>query len=64
LALLLSRFPGIQLIYVAPEGLEMPSEITQQIAESGTVDQVSYISTDDSFFIGIEYCFIDRKQDS
>lgn len=61
LALLLSRFPGIQLVYVAPEGLEMPSEITQQIAESSTVEQIEHKSLEE--VIGItDVLYVTRIQ--
>lgn len=43
LAFLLSKFANIQLVYVAPESLEMPLEIKESIARESSIEQVLLI---------------------
>ena len=40
LVVLLSMFPNITLIYITPDGLELPEEIVEEVKERGIQKQV------------------------
>lgn len=47
LARILTLYDGVQLRYVAPDGLEMPTEITQFVASQG-VQQQTYATLEEA----------------
>jgi aspartate carbamoyltransferase catalytic subunit len=61
LVILLAMFENIKLQYVAPPGLELPENISEELVQKGTVVQVAGLSLDEAI-LNTDVLYVTRIQ--